>query len=160
MKLITHKLLALICIGIFLTLSAQAQQINWTAFEDLNDSLRKDRKPVMIFVHTDWCKFCKMQDNNTFSDPLVASLLNQHFYCLRLDAEDKREIQFLNRHYRFKPSGAGTGYHQLAEFLAMQNGDMSFPTTVFLSKDFQPVKQLKGFYRASELQRIVAELVK
>jgi uncharacterized protein YyaL (SSP411 family) len=144
-------------ISMVLAFSSQAQSINWTKFEDLNDSLRKERKPVMIFIHTDWCKFCKMQDSNTFSDSLVTVLLNKNYYCLRLDAEERRDINFLNRKYSYKPSGVETGYHELAEFLAKQDGNISFPSTVLLSKELQLIKKLSGFYRARELHKILAD---
>ena len=77
----THLLLILI-LGIQAV--SQAQTIQWTAFSHLSDSLRAQKKPLMIFIHTDWCKYCKMQENTSFKDPELSEQLNQHFYCIKL----------------------------------------------------------------------------
>lgn len=130
------------------------QEISWTSFEHLNDSLRKERKPLMIYVYTDWCKYCKMQDNSTFNDTELSKYLSSNFYCLKLNAEEKNDIIFLNRTYRFKSSGAGTGQHELAEFLAKENGDVHFPATIFLSTELEFREKLIGFQSVKEIYSV------
>ncbi|MDX2302353.1 MAG: thioredoxin family protein [Microscillaceae bacterium] len=124
---------------------AKSQGLGWTSWEHLNDSLRKAKKPLLIFIHTDWCKYCRMQENSTFTDAELIRVLNQDFYCLQLDAETTDEIIFLGKKYTFQTSGAGTGHHSLAQTLGKEQGKLSFPTTVLLNKNLQIVCHLPGF---------------
>ena len=130
---------------IFISLQTEAQTLRWTSFENLKDSLRQKTKPLMIFIYTDWCKFCKMQENITFNDLQLIELLNQKFYCLSLNAEENKEIIFLNKSYKFKSTGANTGVHALAELLGKANGIVSYPTTVFLNDRLQISHRMIGF---------------
>ncbi|PRY07266.1 thioredoxin-like protein [Pontibacter ummariensis] len=149
--------LAILLLLVFISLptGALGQSVKWTAFEHLSDSLRVERKPLLIFVRADWCKYCKMQEHTTFRDRALVQALNRWFYCLRLDAETKRDIRFLGRTYRYRPTGAQAGYHELAEALARENGEVCFPTTVVLSEDLRPLQRYKGCVRAAELRELL-----
>src|SRR3990170_2189347 len=126
-----------IVILLFIFSNSLAQQVDWIGFEKLNEKMRMQPRPVLVFIHTNWCKFCALQEEKTFTDSVISRKINSSFYAISLDAEQKSEIIFLNRRYRYKPSGSGTGYHQLAEVLGKQNGTLSFPTTVILSTSLQ-----------------------
>jgi len=136
---------------------SQAQITNWTAFENLNDSLRKERRPLLVFIHTDWCKYCKMMEIKTFANPQLAKVLNQQYYCLHLDAEDTRTLSFLNKKYKFKPSGVETGVHELAELLGNDKGKLTYPTTVFFDQNLQLQGRIVGVIDRQRLQAIVAK---
>ena len=132
-----------------------AQQIRWLSFEQLTDSMRKNPKPVMIFIHTSWCKYCAMQESNTFTDIGVLNKLNNDFYMLKLNAEETSSIVFLNRTYKYVPSGYGTGYHELAEFLGRENGKLEFPTTIILTKSMVLSNRIQGFTDAPTLSSMM-----
>lgn len=136
-----------------------AQQVNWITFEELVLKMRSDPKPVLIFIHTDWCMFCALQEHNTFGDPQVVKEINQHFYALRLNGEEKHDITFLNKTYRYRPTGASSGYHELAELLARQNGVVSFPTTIILSKNFQVLDIHSGLLKAEEIKLTINAII-
>ena len=148
-------ILALIIGGFeLLPVRAEAQTMRWTAFENLNDSLRKERRPLLIFIHTDWCKYCKMMEVKTFTDSTLVQTLNQHFYCLDLNAEQNKTLPFLNRKYRFKPSGVGTGVHELAEVLGKEKNQLTYPTTVIFNQNLQLQARIVGVRQAKELQQL------
>ena len=136
---------------------AKAQNLRWTSFENLNDSLRKERRPLLVFIHTDWCKYCKMMEVKTFADSALARTLNQHFYCLDLDAEQTKTLLFLNRKYRFKPSGVGTGLHELAEILGTEKGRLTYPTTVVFNQNLQLQARKTGVLEADYLLKWLAK---
>ncbi len=136
-------------------IQVKAQALRWTSFEHLTDSLRKERRPLVVFIHTDWCKYCKMMEVKTFSDPVVINILNQYFYCLDLNAEDVRALTFLNKKYKFKPSGVNTGVHELAELLGTQNGKLSYPTTVFFDQTLQIQNRIVGLVEAKQLAQML-----
>lgn len=132
----------------------EAQTVQWTSFEDLNDSLRKERRPLLIFIHTDWCKYCKMMELKTFTAPELAKKLNQQFYCLSLNAEQAKTIPFLNKKYTFKPTGVNTGVHELAELLGTEKGRLTYPTTVFFDQNLQLLSRVVGALDAGRLHRL------
>jgi thioredoxin-related protein len=133
----------------------QAQTIQWTSFDNLTDSLRKERRPLLVFIHTDWCKYCKMMEVKTFTNPVIISTLNRNFYCLDLNAEEARTFIFLNKKYNFKPSGVNTGIQELAEILGTENGKLSYPTTVFFDKNLQVQNRVVGMLEAKQLQQLL-----
>lgn len=141
-------------------LGLQSQTLQWTEFANLSDSLRTQKKPLLIFIHTDWCKYCKMQENTTFKDQQLSQKLNDQFYCLRLNAETQEEIRFMGRNYQFQASGAGTGHHQLAELLGKENGALTFPTTVILNSNVQIIARLRGFVDSETFQKILNPMQK
>jgi uncharacterized protein YyaL (SSP411 family) len=127
--------------------SAQAQKVNWVSFADLPDSLRKAPKPILVFIHTDWCKYCLLQDHNTFQDSLVAQALNKNYYAIRLNGEETQPISFLNRIYKSRSKG----HHELAELLGKEQGELVFPSTVILSEQLQLQQRITGFINTNDL---------
>ncbi|MCB0633587.1 MAG: thioredoxin family protein [Saprospiraceae bacterium] len=139
----------LISVLVFVSISdLQSQKIQWVSFEALKDSLRAQPKPVLIFIHTDWCKYCALQDHNTFQDTSLRHQLKETYYCLRLNAESTETISFLNRSYE----GENNGYHELAQLLGKTGGQLVFPTTLLLSSHLQLKQRLTGFVSAEDLQ--------
>lgn len=112
-------------------------QINWTSFDHLNDSLRREAKPVLIFIHADWCVYCKRQESEAFAAPAVVQKLNTDYYCLKLDAEGRETLRFMGRSYQFVSTGYETGQHELAQFLSSGEGQLSLPTTLVLNESLQ-----------------------
>jgi thioredoxin-related protein len=135
----------------------RAQDLQWTSIDNLNDSIRKQPKPVLIFIYTDWCKYCKMQENNTFANDEVASKLNNDFYAIRLNGESREPIKFLNRIYQFRPNGSETGSHELAEYLAKKDDEIVYPTTVFLTPQLLIASKISGFINSSDLLNLLAQ---
>ncbi|MFN3378767.1 MAG: thioredoxin family protein [Runella zeae] len=138
--------------------SAKAQAVQWTSFEHLSDSLRKERKPLLVFIHTDWCKYCKVMETKTFKEPLLADALNKDFYCLSLNAEETKSLVFLNRKYKFKPTGVNTGIHELAEVLGTEQGKLTFPTMVLFDQNLQLQGRIVGVMAAKQLQQLCEQM--
>jgi len=138
--------------------SSLAQQVDWIGFEKLQESLRTQPRPVLIFIHTSWCRFCAMQLENTFTDKDVVNAVQRAFYAVSLDAEQRDDVKFLKKRYRYKATGPGSGYHELAEFLGKKEGTLSFPTTVILSKSLQPLGQFQGFLNAADLLQLLENI--
>lgn len=138
------KLIFIICV--FLAVGIKAQHINWVTFEELPSLSKKESKPIMVFIHADWCKYCLMQEQTTFTDSAIVADLNKNYYCVKLNAETDSTISFLNREY--VKSG---NTHSLSWVLGAQNNQLSFPTTVTLSAQFQLTNRWVGLLNKEQL---------
>lgn len=126
--------------------------INWLTFEEAIKLNEKEAKPIMIDIYTDWCGWCKRMDATTFGNGVVAKYVNEKFYAVKFDAEQKGDIEFGGKTFKFVESGR-RGHHELAA--AMMNGRMSYPTTVFLNDKMEMIQPLAGYQDAPSMERIV-----
>lgn len=133
------------------TPSVDNNAVQWLSFEQAVEKAKTAKRPIFIDVYTDWCGWCKVMDKNTFNDPEVARLLNEKFYAVKFDAEQKEDVVFNGNTFKFVPSGA-KGYHQLAA--ALLNNQMSYPTVVFLTENFEMIQPVAGYRKAPEFHKI------
>ncbi len=129
------------------------------SFSELDSLLIAAPKPVLVFIHTDWCRYCLGMQQVTFSDEEVQMMLNKEIYFVSLDAESEEDIVFRNHRFRFQPTGRGTGVHELAYSLGNQKGELSFPTTCILNPDYEIDFQYSGFISARKMKRVLGDFV-
>lgn len=122
-----------------------AGHVTWLTFEVAVEKSKKDKRPIFIDVFTDWCGWCKVMDQKTFSNPNVARLLNEKFYPVKFNAEQREDVVFNGTTYRFVSQGRN-GYHELAA--ALLNNQLSYPTVVFLNEDFGMIQPVPGYHEA------------
>ena len=103
-------------------------QLKTYSFEEVEKLSKENPKPIVVFIHTSWCKYCKIMENSTFKNQEVVTLLNSAFYFISFDAETKNTITFNNYTFKFKPKGQNTGIHELATALATINNEVVYPT--------------------------------
>lgn len=127
--------------------SAEEGPVKWLTIEQAIEKSKTQKKPIFIDVYTTWCGWCKVMDKNTFSDPLVAKQLNENFYPVKFDGEQKEDVLFNGTTYKYVGSG-NRGYHQLAA--ALLNNQLSYPTVVFLDENFNLLLPLPGYRKAPE----------
>jgi thioredoxin-related protein len=126
--------------------------VKWMTFEEALEKSKTEKRKIFIDVYTDWCGWCKVMDKNTFSEPKVAKILNEQFYPVKFDAEQKEDVVFNGTTFKFVPSGK-SGYHQLAA--ALLNNQLSYPTVVFLDEEFRMIQPLAGYQKAPEFHKII-----
>ena len=126
-------------------------QLKTYSFEEAEKLAKENPKPFVVFIHTSWCKYCKMMENSTFKNPEIIHLLNSDFYFISLDAESKNDIHFNNNTFQFKPKGQNTGVHELATALATINSQVVYPTVTILESNFSIVFQKHSFLSSKEL---------
>jgi thioredoxin-related protein len=132
-------------------------QINTYKFEQL-DSLQKVKKNVVIFIHTDWCKYCQAMKQTTFKTDNIISKLNTDFYFVELNAEEKRHIYFKEHAFKYLPTGKDTGIHELAEQLGTVDGKISYPTICVLNANNEIIYQHAQFINSQDLLEILMRL--
>jgi uncharacterized protein YyaL (SSP411 family) len=135
-------------------LNFNAQQINWISFSELALKMREEKKPIMIFIHTDWCKYCKMQEAITFSNDTLINELSENYYCVKFNGETIEDVVFLDKVYCFVQTGIGTGEHELVSFLANNKGEVTYPATIFFDYKFQLIKSFFGYHSVKEIKQL------
>lgn len=134
-------------------------QVQTVQFKNLDSLQRKERRPVVVFLHTSWCKYCGTMKNTTLKNKEVADLLNQKFYYVSLDIEEKSDIAFRGYTFKYKPTGANTGVHQLAEQLGTINGQIAYPGICYLNADYEIIHQQEGYVPPKEFLKILKSLI-
>jgi thioredoxin-related protein len=126
--------------------------VKWMTFEEAVEKSKSEKRKIFIDVYTDWCGWCKVMDKNTFSEPKIAKILNEEFYPVKFDAEQRENVVFNGHTFKFVPSG-NKGYHELAASLL--NNKLSYPSVVFLDEDFKMIQPLAGYQRPEEFHKII-----
>lgn len=133
-------------------------QLKTYTFEEAEKLSKENPKPFVVFIHTSWCKYCRMMENSTIKNPETVNLLNDNFYFISLDAESKEDIHFNNHTFSFKPNGQNTGIHELATALATINSQVIYPIVTILQTDFSIVFQKHSFLNGKELLIILENI--
>lgn len=141
MKKITY-LLSLLMWGQF---SLAQEKIHWMKIDELEAAEAIHPRVVMVDVYTQWCGPCKMMSNQTFTHPDVVKYMNEHFYCVKFDAESGDSVVFKGKTFKnpdYKPGTMGrNGVHELT----MNLGVNAYPTLIFFDEALNPIAPITGF---------------
>lgn len=148
------KLITLLLLFLFFSALAfpQQQKIKWYSIEEADKLMKDNPRPLFIDTYTDWCSWCKKLDQETFSNPVVADILNTRFYPVKFDAEGKTNISFQGR--SFINDGKSGNAHQLA--VALLKGQLSYPTVVFLNEKGQLLSPVPGYRTAKDMEELLS----
>jgi thioredoxin-related protein len=142
----------------FLSFSQEKKEtLKVFTFSEVEKVQQQNPKPIIVFITTDWCKICHGMKSTTLKDRDIIQLLNDKFYFIKLNAEEKEDITFLKRTFVYKPTGINTGLHELANQLGSVGNVMIYPTTTFLNSNFEIDLQLTGFYNKKRMKKILAK---
>lgn len=95
----------------------------------------------------------------TFKNREVIQLLNEKFYFIKLNAEEKKDITFLGKIFTYKPTGTTSGMHELATELGTIKKTIIYPTTILLNTIFEIDAQLTGLYNANKMTGILTTYI-
>ena len=144
--------ISLIIAGLIMCFRMTGQEVKWYTFEQAIELNKKEPRKIIVDVFTDWCGYCKLMDKNTFSNPIIANYLNTTFYPVKFNAEQKETIKIDTSTFKYIDQG-GRGYHELA--VALLNGQMSYPSIVFLNEKNQIFYINKGYCEPKQFDEIL-----
>lgn len=141
----------------FQGLTAQKSEIEWIGFEQLDDSLRVNNKPVLVYFYTDWCVYCKKMDRNAFKNPEIVSKINKEFYAVKMNAETMDSIEFEGQTFTNQQAKTKrNGVHQIPLLLASRgNNKLSFPTLLVLDRNFRIRKRSFEYMTSERMKALI-----
>jgi thioredoxin-related protein len=158
------RITTLIIIFFLLTIKAFPQQtepenlglVKWMDLKTAQEQYKKQPKPIMIDVYTDWCGWCKHMMKTTFSNPSLANYINSYYYPVRFNAESKDTIEFLDKKYINKNIGNRSPNDLAVEML---EGKLSYPTTVFYNNNYKFKMLAPGYMKEKDIEPILVYTV-
>lgn len=123
-------------------ISTNDKEIQWQTMENALVAQQKTGKKLLIDVYTDWCKWCKVMDEKTFTDPELIRYVNENFIPVKFNAEQREAITFKGQTYQYQKGGR-RGMHGLAYELMQKNA--SYPSFVLLDENLAHLKIIKGY---------------
>ncbi len=144
----------LIIVASFLiSLSGFAQNaIKWYTIEEAFALAESQPRKMLIDVYTDWCSWCKVMDENTYGNQVIADYINSRYYAVKFNAEQKEDVVLMGTTYKYVPNGT-KGYNQLAA--ALLNGQLGYPSTVFLDETLKMIQPIQGYLQPKEFDEII-----
>jgi hypothetical protein len=84
---------------------------------------KEENKPILLSIGYSACHWCHVMERESFEDPQIAALMNESFVCVKVDREERPDLDEI--------------YMQAT--LALNQGQGGWPMTVFLTPDQRPI---------------------
>jgi uncharacterized protein len=96
--------------------------VDWYAWrEEAFARARADDKPILLSVGYSACHWCHVMEHESFEDDATARLMNEHFVCVKVDREERPDVDAV-----------------YMEAVVALTGHGGWPMTVFLTPEGEP----------------------
>jgi thioredoxin-related protein len=120
--------------------SNKPESINWMSLQEALAANKENPKYIFITWYSTWSTPCNVMLHNAFADKYITKFMNDHFYCVRLNAQTNDTLvwgkTYVNEN---KPHH----YHQMV--MAMLEGKLFFPAHIFFDKEGQLIQHDQVF---------------
>ncbi len=157
MKIIFKRIFLLFLL-IFLSFTITYGQLKIYQFEQLDSLQNVESRTIIVFIHTDWCKFCQAMKSKTFTDSILIKRINSKFYFIDFNAESQKDIYFKEKYFKSNSTKFNPDIHDLAIELAIVNKNITFPTLCFLNSNYEILFQYNQYLTAKSLINILDRL--
>ncbi len=98
---------------------AKSQPVKWYLWSEETFLLaKKENKPVLVDVGAVWCHWCHVMDNECYSNPEIAEIINNNYIPIKIDRDEMPEID-----------------RMLQNVVSTISGESGWPLTAFLTPD-------------------------
>ena len=102
--------------------SAMHQPIQWHEWgPEAFATAQRENKPMLLDVGAVWCHWCHVMDRESYDDPEIAAIVNEHFIAVKVDRDERPDID--------------SRYQAAVQAVSGQGG---WPLTAFLTPDGKP----------------------
>ena len=102
--------------------SAMHQPVQWHEWSEEAFALAKrENKPILLDIGAVWCHWCHVMDRESYDDPEVAQLINERYVAIKVDRDERPDID--------------SRYQVAVQAISGQGG---WPLTGFLTPDGKP----------------------
>lgn len=121
---------------------SSVSQLTWYGFNEGMQKAKIENKQVLVDVYTEWCSWCKVMDEKTYTDPEVVKCLNEKFVLIRLNPEKDGPVMFGGKSYN-------------ADHFAQGIGVSGYPATAFFESGEKLITMVPGYLKADEFLPIL-----
>jgi hypothetical protein len=98
------------------------QPIQWHEWgEEAFELAKRENKPILLDIGAVWCHWCHVMDRESYDDPEVAQIVNERFVAVKVDRDERPDID--------------SRYQVAVQAISGQGG---WPLTAFLTSDGKP----------------------
>jgi len=108
--------------------------VNWYPWNEETLALaKKEDKPIFLSIGYSSCHWCHVMERESFLDEEIAKFLNEHFICIKVDREERPDVDEIYMRALLVVSKRGGGW-PLSMFL-MPDGRPFLGGTYFPARD-------------------------
>jgi len=102
--------------------SARHQPVWWHPWNDAAFARAEaEDKPILLDIGAVWCHWCHVMDRESYEDPEIAAIINQHYVAVKVDRDERPDVD--------------ARYQAAVSSITGQGG---WPLTAFLTPDGRP----------------------
>ncbi|HWE11161.1 MAG TPA: thioredoxin domain-containing protein [Solirubrobacteraceae bacterium] len=74
-------------------LQHQHNPVDWYPWgEEALERARREDRPLLVSIGYSACHWCHVMERESFEDPEIAALMNAHFVCIKVDREERPDV--------------------------------------------------------------------
>ena len=96
--------------------------VDWHPWgEEALQKAKQEDKPILVSIGYAACHWCHVMEKESFEDELTANFMNQHFICIKIDREERPDLD-----------------HLFMDALQAISGNGGWPLNMFLTSEGRP----------------------
>jgi len=96
--------------------------VDWFAWnDDAFETARREHKPIFLSIGYSTCHWCHVMERESFEDENVGAFLSEHFVCIKVDREERPDVDKI-----------------YMTFVQATTGSGGWPMNVFLTPELKP----------------------
>ncbi len=96
--------------------------VDWYPWgEEAFSKARRENKPIFLSIGYSTCHWCHVMEHESFENPAIAKIMNDHFVCIKVDREERPDVDSV-----------------YMTFVQATTGGGGWPMNVWLTPDLKP----------------------